>query len=213
MDYAGFKNHLTAFLWKPNDAVLSANLDNLIGMANAVLNRDLKTQERQASAQLTLDSLEVDLPADYFSIRSVECDDTTLPIRDFSYVQPSEITSLRRQGRTSSWQPYYSIVGTQLVVCGPIASPTTVTVQYTAAVPDYQTADASWVADNYLDLYTYATLMHAALFIREDERVSLWTEMYSRALESCNTNAEWYQNRAVPASTRLPRNPNATRRR
>jgi len=214
MNYSEFKTYLQDFLWKPSDAKLIANLDNLIRMANAELDRIFKVEDRHASAQLALDANDVALPSDYHSIISVESDDSSVHIRDFAYVEPEEIVSIRRRSDNTGWAPYYSIKHKTLLFSGPFATaPTTAVVHYYAKVPDFATNDASWVEQDYLDIYTYAVLKQAGAFLREDERVPLWESNLGTSVAQAVDDSEFNKIRPQMAYQQLPRNPSATRRR
>lgn len=214
MDYASFKEYLTTFLWKAGDSILIANLDNLIKMANHELDRVLKVERRHSGAPLTINALDVDVPTDYHSIRSLECDDTSLNIKRFDYVEPSRLIHMRRQTLNHYWLPYYSIRGRKLMFSGPYTdAPTTVLLEYNTKVPDFFTEDASWVADEYLDIYVYAVLKQSAGFLREDERIATWQQLFADGINTAVDDSEHSQTRAPSAGMPLPRTAGSPRRR
>ena len=88
-----------------------------------------------------------------------------------------------------------------------------IVINYQRRVPDFKTTDTSWLADEELDLLTYATLYHSAPFLREDERVALWQQMYIEALNKTNENSAHSQTRGIAAPARLPRQAGVRRRR
>jgi hypothetical protein len=183
MDYAAFKQHLLTFLWKVNDADLIASLDDLIKMAEGDLTVLLKTQDGIGTVVGSAEHSTYPLPADYRSMISV----ASPKIGDLLYVPPARIYSWWG-GRLHDWVAFYSLTPVSLLLAGPYTDegiPTPAEQQlvfsmtYQRKVPDFKTADASWVADSYLSIYTYAVLRHAAGFLREDERVATWQNMYS----------------------------------
>lgn len=209
--YAEFKTYLTTFLWKNGDAVVTNNLDNLIRLANAELGRKMKSEARHASDDITVDALDKDLPSDYDHIEQVTV--KTLIMPPFKYITRGDMRALRNTTPTSI-EPFYSLSNDTIMFSGPIeSSPVEVTVDYYRTIPDYSVTDTSWVEDEYLDLYTYCVLKHASTFIREDERLPIWTGMYVDALESVNEEAEWDKKRGTIASQPLPRQAGIIRRR
>lgn len=44
----------------------------------------------------------------------------------------------------------------------------------------------NWLTDNVPDLLLYATLLEAISFLKNDERIPIWTSYYNRALQSLN---------------------------
>jgi len=48
-------------------------------------------------------------------------------------------------------------------------------------VPDYETADASWMQSEYGGLYLNTILKHCAMFVREDDRVQNYAALAQEA--------------------------------
>jgi hypothetical protein len=78
-------------------------------------------------------------------------------------------------------------------------------VHYMATVPNFQSDNTSWIADEQLDLLTYSVLWHTAPFLREDERVQVWQGYYKDALDAANDSSAFEQSRGVYGAMRLPR--------
>lgn len=227
MTYEQFKEYLIEFLWKAGDAVLVSRLDSLIKMGESSLNRDWRTHRRNKSHELAMDALDIALPEDYFSIRSV----TSLneQLGEFGYVEPAELRALRDMTSLSGWQPVYSLSGNILMISGPyhtysdgsdgnpVYQPALV-IDYESKVPAFvdQPDDGdgpiSWVAEDFLDLYTYAVLKHTAPFLREDERVALWSQLYGEIIAAENERTAHEQVRGVYAPKTLPRAAGVPRR-
>ena len=51
-------------------------------------------------------------------------------------------------------------------------------------------SDTNWVLTNHPNIYVYATMMEACLFINGDERLPVFTKAYSAEVESLNEQAE-----------------------
>lgn len=212
MNYQEFKDHLVTFLWKSGDTQLINSLDNLIRMADAELNRKLLIERRNTSATLVVNQLDTPLPADYLSIKSVADSDGSLG--EFSYKSPAQIQTLRNVSSVS-WLPVYSLLNKTLLLVGPatIVDPISVLVNYRIGVPNFQADDTSWLADEYLDLYTYAVLKQSSTFLREDERLPVWAGLYVDALESALDLSAHEQSQGVYASKPLPQRAGIRRRR
>lgn len=209
MNYAEFKDHLIVFLWKVNDAQLIARLDSLITMADAELSRKLQVEKRHTQASLLVDALDFPAPADYHAVRTL----TDSLIGELSYTSPAQLLHMRAAIPTIM-APHYSIVDKTFMFSGPfVATPRTVIIDYRRTIPDYQTTDTSWLADEFLDLYTYTVLKHSAPFLREDSRIATWAGLAVDALESAIDDSEMNKTRGVNASKPLPRQASVTRRR
>jgi hypothetical protein len=186
MLYSEFKTFLATFLWRDGDIVLLAAMDSLIRMAEAGLQRDLKVQDATGTVSLVfVDSVTpIALPLDY------RTPDVLLgPGGDYTYVTPGQFWGLTAAGGASGAPAEvgtFSIIGRDLYVSAfpAVQAPADLRLVYYRMIPSYQATDASWVADLHLDLLTYATLMHAGRFVRDDDRVPGWTEAYGAALAS-----------------------------
>lgn len=214
MDYASFKTYLTTFLWKAGDSVLIANLDNLISMANHELDRVLRVERRHTGDLLLVDALDVALPADYHAIRSLEATSTEITVTKFTYIEPSRLVHMRRIGQNRSWVPFYSIRNRTLMFSGPVADgPINVQLEYVSKIPDFAVTDNSWLADEFLDLYTYAVLKQSAMFLREDERLSGWQSLFADGVMQAIDDSEFNQTRGPSGPMPLPRTAGSPRRR
>jgi hypothetical protein len=86
-------------------------------------------------------------------------------------------------------------------------------LDYHREIPDYKAVDASWVEDEYFDLYLYTVCKHAAPYLREDVRLPTWLGLQVDALDSANEESAFYQERAIPQERPLPRQAGISRRR
>lgn len=184
MNYAAFKSYVARFVWRDGDTVFEADLDNMINMAHARLNRDLRIQRMSVTATSDLVSDSLEMPADYLELRTITSDSRPAPMQ---YVSPYERERIKLLNATT-FQPIYSVAGDTLLFVGPMSatdSPArTVTYTYYAKIPDFAGTDSSWLADDYLDLYTYAVLRHTPAYLKDDERVVLWKNEYEETLAS-----------------------------
>ena len=184
MNYAAFKAYLARFVWRNGDTVFEADLDNMVDMAHARLNRDLRIQRMVVVASTSLTSDMVALPTDYLEMRTITSDSRPAPMQ---YVSPFERERIKLIN-ASTFQPIYTITGDYLFLVGPM-SPTdsparSAILTYYSKIPDFATTDTSWLADDYLDLYTYAVLRHTPAYLKDDERVTLWKNEYDETLAS-----------------------------
>lgn len=190
MSYSDFKTWLTTFLWKTNDTVLVNNLDKLIKMAEAELNRTLAIQRRQVTLTIEPEAEDYDLPDDFQHIVSLSNLQPTRQARSANMKLSTlhHIYDMRARTDSSYIEPYYCTVrrsdGNTLYLVGPFSAenPGKFELEYRASVPDFATDDTSWLYDDYLDLYTYTALSHSSLFLREDERLETWRGMKNEAL-------------------------------
>jgi hypothetical protein len=189
MNYAAFKAYLATFLWKQNDAELIANLDNLILMANHELNRSLNIERRNVTAIIAPTTEDFVLPSDFRQMNSL----VNLTLRpgitkEMLSTTLSDIYQLRVQTQSNIIVPGYAVdesAGVKyLRLVGPfsVSEPGSFMLSYKANVPNYAVTNTSWLATDFLDLYTYHVLSHTAPFLREDERLEVWQAMKGQTL-------------------------------
>ena len=182
MDYATFKTFLTTFLWRDGDAVLIANLDALITMANAELNRVFKVEDRTILADTPVTDTAMTLPLDYREMRHMSLEG----VGPMTYLSPMEFARREVANRSNQRLPVFTVSNTLIRLLGDFSpeNPGNLTMVYYANVPDFAVTDESWMADNYLDVYAYCALKHSAPFLREDDRLPTWERLYQTALDN-----------------------------
>jgi hypothetical protein len=190
MDYASFKAYLATFLWRQNDADLVANLDSLVRMADAELNRVLDIQRRQKTLLILPKTEDYPLPPDFRHIISLNNNSqSTRGMMISTTLQ--DLYAKRQQFNSANVMPYYAVDegvsgGKLLRLIGPfsLTSPGNMTLIYRCNVPDFKATDASWLEADFLDLYTYTVLSHTAPFLKDDERVPLWQSLKTDTIAS-----------------------------
>jgi hypothetical protein len=193
MTYDNFKSFVYDFVWRQNDTDLANNMDNIIRMANAELNRKLDIQAREKAAILTPNNENPDLPDDFYQLISLS---NLQPERqrkggEMRLTSKSHIYDLRERTNSMYIEPVYYVtrgenLGGFLYLVGPFSAsnPGSFNLTYREGVPDYQTTDSSWLEDNYLDLYLYTILKHVGVFLREEERINFYANLMQDALVS-----------------------------
>jgi len=190
--YSEFKTYLIDMLWRTNDTVLANNLDKLIRMADAELNRKLDIQRREVSALIAPETEDYSLPADFYQMISLT---NRQPSRQVGAgpMMSSTLTmiyQMRDQTDSTFIAPYYTVergaTTNTLYLIGPFSAdnPGSLSLQYRTTVPDFATTDASWLEADYLDLYVYAVFKHCAIFLREDARIQQYAALMQDALDS-----------------------------
>ena len=199
--YSAFKTYLINGLWRPNDSVLSANLDTLILQADDELDKLTRDfARRQKTVVIAPEAQDYDLTTnvtDFDAVQSLTNNQTSF-YRDsgprFHQTTPGHIYELRTKQVTPSIQPYYAVTkndGTNyLNLVGPFSAsdPGSFTLVYRRTIPDYASADASWLEDEYLNLYVYSVYKHCAVFLREDDRVKEFSDLQAYAYDLANAD-------------------------
>jgi hypothetical protein len=154
-------------------------------MAHAALSRKLTLSRREEELTISVTSETYTLPSDFKQIIALSG-----PLGPMCNATANHIASDRLKTPSANTSGNYhvnSVSGAhvlQLAVSASVSAPVELTLIYRTEIPDFATTDASWLAEEYLDLYTYAVFKHSGPFLREDERVALWKSYYDEALFS-----------------------------
>ena len=199
MNFGEFKTYVVASLWREFDSELETHFATLLAQANDEL--DQRTADWQARNKVVTvlptsgDYLVTADVADFKNAKAIinnseygksaQMSATTL---ENVYVQRAIATMANYKSMycmdTDGDDRYIRFVNS--------FSPTEVgnlTLIYKAVIPAYTVdADTSWLLDRYLNVYTYTIMKHAAIFLREDDRVSLYAGMQDEALKSAELN-------------------------
>lgn len=181
MNYQEFKDFLVTFLWKENDQALINSLDSLVKMADAELNRKLDITRREALYQVSHIGDSIPLPDDFAQLI-----DVSLSGQGCFNLTKSQFNNLKSSFSGSPNYRGFHLEGRNILLLQKYdaSAPGDFDITYRTKLPDFKTTDASWMADDYLDCYTYTVLKHSAPFLREDERIPLWTQLSAETLLS-----------------------------
>jgi len=187
--YSDLKTAIATWSWRSD---LTSDVDDLIDLTEARLNRDLRLSIMEARATLNtaIDDEFIALPTDAIEIRklSIQQSGADIPLRLSS---PSDLVNRYYEGL--SRQPaYYAVVGTELQLAPIPDAIYSLSATYIAKVPalsDSQTTNA--VLTNHPDLYLFGALAEAADLVRDAEYVARWESKY----QACVSAAKEADNR------------------
>lgn len=159
------------------DTSLTSRIVEFIALGEAEIMRILRVREMETSADLTINAQSIALPTGYVAARRIYI--TTSPPAFLDYWAPESFWS--DSIASESGQPSaYTIEGDNFIF-GPTPDTT-----YTGKCLYWKRLDISSSAHSLFtrnpDLYLYATLKQAEMFLVNDERVGLWSAGFDRAL-------------------------------
>lgn len=195
MTRAEFEAFLQRLVWRDGDAVLAADIDYLIRMGEARLNRDLRALQRVMTATYPVTDGMAAFPDDFDHVRLVADG-----YGAFTYITVAEFAN-RQANRTAN--RLYTIQGNGILIGGTSPMPTQINLTYYAKLPAYIDAE-TWVQRDFFDLYTHACLIHTAPYLREDDRLPQWEALYDKNLESAMSADAAAKYNGSPLKPRLP---------
>jgi hypothetical protein len=177
--YAELKSSVADWL---NRSDLTTAIPDFISLAEAQMERKLRTRQMISRASATISTEYSALPDDFLEVKSLKLQ--TNPVTPLQFETIDSLDNLQQQYPSSSKPRFFSIVGNQMRTV-PVADDS-----YTAELTYYaklsklsSTNTTNWLLTAASDAYLYGTLMQAAPYLKDDARIAVWSSMYISALE------------------------------
>jgi hypothetical protein len=165
-----------------NRADLTATVPDFISLAEAQIERKLRTRQMIVRADATIDTEYSAVPADFLEVKSLKLQ--TNPVTPMQFETIDALDNLQAQFPSSSKPRFFSIVGGQIRTV-PIADG-----EYSAELTYYaklsklsSTNTSNWLLTAAPDVYLYGSLLQAAPYLKDDARISVWATLYTSAME------------------------------
>jgi hypothetical protein len=165
-------------------ADLTSVLPDFIVLAEAKLNRELRTREMEAETTLTPVAGVCTLPADYLSLRRVY-DDHTVPI-ELEYLPPEQFWL--KYPITVGGSKYFTIEGSSLILSDRGSS--AINVLYYQVVPPLASNSTNWLLTSHPDLYLSAAMAELSDYIKDDKGIQKWNSKAQVLLDSLK-GSDW----------------------
>jgi hypothetical protein len=163
-------------------ADLTAAIPDFISLAEAQIERNLRTRQMISRASATISTEYSALPDDFLEVKSLKLQ--TNPVTPLQFETIDSLDNLQQQYRSASKPRFFSIVGNQIrTVPVPDDSYTTELTYYAKLSKLSSTNTTNWLLTAASDAYLYGTLMQAAPYLKDDARIAVWSSMYISALE------------------------------
>lgn len=190
--YSGLKSRIKSWLIRPD---LEVELPTFIELAEAELNRRLRTRQMVKRSRVMADSRYIELPGDWRKAWNIQRVEDEFPL---TYMTPVELDKVRHEAKRNPAASvnqchraatYYTLFGDSLEL-GPSPTPEApveVEMLYYATIPPLSEDDpTNWLLSMHPDLYLFGALKHTATFLKEDERLQVWSSQFEAALASAN---------------------------
>lgn len=212
--YQGLCNKISDTL---NRQDLTSVIPDFTVLATSRIERDMARIRHPLGitrAIATVENNYVPLPNDYLAVYQLMDQDTSISL---AYLSPDQSMTVQSQGWNPDQTPfpvlppyysptgtqiYYTIIGNTIRIIPPpdTNSPTMLDLWYFAQLTNLSTTSpTNWVLTNFPDLYLYGSLAHTAPYLKNDERLSVWENMYQQIL----TDIEVQSERAIRPQTKL----------
>lgn len=188
-NYGQLKSSVAEWLMRKD---LEPQIPQFIRLAEAELDTVLRTREMIRRSRTVAEGQYITLPGDWKKAKNVQrvADNKALGLMAFDEIDRyrADLKAGRRHndGRGPA---FYALVGDtmELAPSPSPGAPYEIEMIYYAQVPRLL-ADSStnWLLRDYPAIYLYGALVHSAPFLKEDERVPVWQNLYQQAVASAN---------------------------
>ena len=187
MTYDDLKTQIADFL---NRSDLTSKLDFFIDATEGELNRRLRTKDMVVRATATADSQYLSLPTDWLEAINIE-----ITSGDFTPLLQQSIESLdvyRKANDNTSGQPvFFSIVDKTLELAPTPDTSYTLQLTYYASIAALSSTNTTnFLSTGHPDVYLYGCLKQASIYLMEDERVNMFSQLFEKALEEMRMEQE-----------------------
>jgi len=165
-----------------NRTDLTTTIPDFISLAEAQIERQLRTRQMLTRTTLTIDAEFEAIPADFLEIRALKLTSTNpdIPL-SFMTMDSLDEQSLTYTG--SGRPKFFTVVGTDFRFVPTPDTSYTSEIVYFAKLSKLSTS----VSTNFLltsspDVYLYGSLLQAAPYLLDDARIPVWSSLYDRAL-------------------------------
>jgi hypothetical protein len=188
---------------------LTSRIPDFVILLEATANRTLFHRKMETRTTLTVDtnlaSPEfLDLPTDFQAMRRVRLSGVTGKPR-LNFMTQTQLDDYRYSIDNVSGQPVnYTIVGDEIELAPTPNEDFELELLYRANIPDLATNSTNWLLTLAPDYYLYGTLLGAAPYIQNDERITVWGSGMMKALDELNKLSESQTFDAGPTTVTLP---------
>ncbi len=182
--------------WLFGRADIVSKVPSFVRLFEAKANRTLKCRqmEQRSTAPVDLATTEpefVTLPGDFHSMRKVRM--SNLPGKPrLKFMTGAQMDDEReKRGDVAGTPIWFTIAGDEIELCPTPAGAVTIEMTYRKYLPPLSSDNAqNWLLDMAPDAYLYGTLMEAAPYLHEDERVAVWASGVQGAIDQLNNLSE-----------------------
>lgn len=177
--YAELKSSIANWL---NRDDLTAVIPDFISLTEAGINRSVRHWRMEKRVTTDVDGQYTGLPGDYLEgIRFSVSNGDRLELLSQGEMQQRRTTS----NNTSGKPKYYAISDGQLELYPtPDSSYSVEMIYYGQIAPLADATPTNWLLTHHPDAYLYGSLIHAAPYLGDDQRATVWASLHQSALDA-----------------------------
>lgn len=188
---------------------LTSRIPDFVTLAEAKFNRMLLHPRMETRSTITVDtnlaSPEfLDLPSDFQTMRSVRLSGVVGKPR-LGFMVQTQMDDYRYSIDNVAGQPvYFSLVGDEIELAPTPNEDFDVQLVYRRNIPSLETNSTNWLMTLAPDLYLYGSLLEAAPYMQNDERIAVWGLAMQTVIDQVNVHGDRQTSNSGPSTVTLP---------
>jgi hypothetical protein len=182
--YAELKTSIGDWL---NRSDLTTAIPDFISLAEAQIERTLRTRQMIVRANASFDAQYGAVPSDFLETKSLKLTSTN-PQTPLQFLSIDALDNEMTKYTASGKPKFFGVVGGQFrIVPTPDSNYTTELTYYAKLTKLSSSVSSNWLLASSPDIYLYGALLQAAPYLQDDARIQTWATLYERALNDAQT--------------------------
>ena len=178
--YAELKSSIANWL---NRDDLTAVIPDFIALAEAQIARDIRHWRQEKRVTTLVNEQYENLPIDWLEMIQIQL---TAGGR-LQVISAAELQERKEASSIAQKPKHYRLTSDQIEFYPAPDISYEVAMQYYARVPALSDAETfNWILTEYPDIYLYGSLVHAAPYLADDQRITVWAALYQSAVDALN---------------------------
>jgi hypothetical protein len=170
-----------------NRSDLTTAIPDFISLAEAQIERTLRTRQMIVRANASFDAQYGAVPSDFLETKSLKLTSTN-PQTPLQFLSIDALDNEMTKYTASGKPKFFGVVGGQFrIVPTPDANYTTELTYYAKLTKLSSSVASNWLLASSPDIYLYGALLQAAPYLQDDARIQTWATLYERALNDLQT--------------------------
>lgn len=165
-----------------NRTDLTTEIPDFISLAEAQMERTLRTRQMIVRANASFNAEYGATPDDFLEVKSFKLSGTN-PISPLSFMTIDALDAESAKHTGSGRPRFFGVVGVQFrLVPSPDTNYATELTYYAKLIKLSESVATNFLLDSSPDAYLYGSLLQAAPYLQDDNRIPVWASLYERAL-------------------------------
>ena len=179
--YAELKSSIASWLNREDDTSLTPVIHDFISLAEAQIARDVRHWRQEKRVTTSVNEQYENLPIDWLEMIQIQL---TAGGR-LQVISAAELQDRKEASLVAHKPKYYRLTSDQIEFYPAPDSSYEAAMQYYARVPALTDTDTiNWILTDYSDIYLYGALVHAAPYLNDDQRITVWASLYKSAIDA-----------------------------